>query len=1658
MSKIVLKYAFITILSFASFFSYSQSKSFIENKGQLPNNVLFKAEFSNGAIFFENNAFTYNLFNEEDVKHSHAHHSHEESEKKHVINCHAYKVEFLNAKTTSEIIQKNASSDYINYYKGNDKSKWASNVKMYEEILYQNIYDGVNIRVYTSTNSYKYDLVVEPNASTEKIKLFYNGVDDIKIKNGDLIIKTSIQDIIEKKPIAYQIIAEQKTNVECNYIISKDNVLTFELGDYDKSKQLIIDPELIFSTYTGSTVDNWGFTATFDYHGNVFSGGIVDDFGYPVSLGAYQTNHAGLWDVGIIKYTPDGTNRIYATYLGGSGCEMPHSLVVNEFNELLIFGTTGSSDFPTSSNAYDHTFNGGDALSYDNTIVFDNGIDIYVTRLSESGSALLGSTYVGGSENDGLNFKSYIDNSATTLMHGNDSLYYNYADGARGEIITDGKNNVYVGSCTFSSNFPITTDAFQNDYGGKQEGVVFKLSADLSTLIWSSFLGGSEDDAVYSVDTDDDFDVYVSGGTVSHDFPTSNGAYNETFNGGTTDGFVSYISSSGKILKGSTFFGSGEYDQAYFVKLDGENNPHIAGQTKADGATLIHNATYFVPNSGQFIAKLNPELTDLDWSTVFGTGNGRPNISITAFTVDVCNRIYLSGWGREWAGYFPFTLGSSYEEYWQSIDGTKDLPTTSDAFQTVTDGQDFYVMVISDDASSLDYATFIGEVHNSSVCYYGGRDHVDGGTSRFDKKGNIYQSVCASCGGCNSFPTSPNPGVWSPESGAAPYNNCNNAVFRFSFMEDFSVADFSLPPSGCAPYEIDFINNSMGANFFWDFGDGTTSTIEQPSHTYNESGIFNITLIASDPTSCNLADTITKQIQVLDNEVDTLDLIEICPNQSIQIGVETSSDPSVHYSWFPATGLSETDISNPIATPTVSTTYLLEISNVNCVDTVFQEIEIKQNTINVTAENDNDICLGEAADLSAFSNQSETNFTWATDASFNNIINPSVNDSTITVNPTLSQLYFVMGETNYCNYFDVDTVFVEVHKNEIQSSNDVYVCLGDSIQLNVQSLISGDTLSYSWQPSSSIIGSSTVSNPWVKPTEDTEYTVNTINQFSCEDTDIVLVQVDEVTATSDYSDATCFGLCDGEISVTPSGIFPFTYSWSNSSSSANINSLCDGNYFLTIIDDIGCEREMSFTISEPDELIISMIDTLILNCDGTCNGTVFPVISGGTVPYNYSWSNSTNQSNLSGLCIGNYKLTVADANNCKDYDTLIVVDPSDLELALEITKPLKCFGDCDGIIVATASLGVSPYNYSWNISSKSNINENLCSGIYYVTVIDGDGCIRIAGELLSQPQKLEGSISHQDIICKGDTTVVVANVDGGTLPYSYLWSNFETSSSISGVNAGEFSVSVVDANNCKDSVTAIITEPEKLLLDSLVKNIACFGVCDGEIRLSIVGGVQPYSFNWNNSSQDSLNVDLCEGEYNVTVTDYKGCKILQGFTVYNQNYIPPLEAYVDDSMLFVGQTTQMFATADDNYIYFWEPIESLNNSTLSNPLATPVTTTSYVVTILDEKGCENKDTVIIYVDDFACEEPYVFVPNAFTPDEDGNNDILYVYGNVIKDFYFAVYDRWGEKVFETSQLNVGWDGTYKGKEMDPAVYVYYLKATCINDEEYIKKGNVTLIR
>src|SRR5574344_151953 len=576
---------------------------FVQNNSQWEKQVLYKAALHGGALFAENDGFTFVLLHSQQLQKFFQGKFDPSMASDGMIDAVAYKLHFLESNPAVEVAGDELIQGYHNYFVGNNPAYWATHVPKYHSIVYHNLYQGVDLKLSQEDMHLKYEFIVAPHTSPDVILMEYEGVQNLMISKGNLLISTSVMQIIELKPVVYQIDKNgNKILVDCSYQINKRQ-LSFKLGTYDESLPLIIDPVLIFSSYSGSTADNWGYTATYDQNGNLYSGGNVFNVGYPTTLGAFQVNFAGgSTDMAISKFDTGGSFLHFSTYLGGSGTEVPHSLVVNDNDELYVLGTTSSADFPVTSDAYDTTFNGGTPYTLTSTVRFEAGSDIVIAKFNTNGDMLMGCTFVGGSGNDGLNTVS--------------ALRKNYADEARGEIIIDEQSNVYVVSSTQSADFPTTAVAFQPQHnGGVQDGCVLKFNHNLSNMIWSSYLGGSGEDAAYSIVLGVDNSVYVCGGTNSTDFHTTVRTVQPTFGGGANDGFVAHIHANGTQILQATYLGKTGYDQSYLIKKDRFDNPHIFGQTNASGNSWIQNANWFVPSGGQFLIKLTPTLDSTIWST-----------------------------------------------------------------------------------------------------------------------------------------------------------------------------------------------------------------------------------------------------------------------------------------------------------------------------------------------------------------------------------------------------------------------------------------------------------------------------------------------------------------------------------------------------------------------------------------------------------------------------------------------------------------------------------------------------------------------------------------------------------------------------------------------------------------------------------------------------------------------------------------------------------------------------------------------------------------------------------------------------------------------------------------------------------------------------------
>lgn len=780
-----------------------KSLQFIQNKNQWDKSVQYMAAIPGGKLFLQNQALLYAFSDNSYLSQHGTPGNYTNNKAPGKVKAHAYSVSFLGASAKPILSGKKATKMLRNYFTGNDPARWAAGVRAYEEVSYEELYPGIAMHLYELKQHLKYEFLIQPRINPVAIRMQYKGADKISLVNGELHIKTSVNEVIEQKPYAYQVVNNQEIEVPCSFKLEQ-NVVSFVFPEgYNTALPLVIDPTLVFSTFSGSRADNWGFTATYDQDGNMYSGGIVDGIGFPATVGATDASWNGDWDISILKYKTDAAGAaslLYATYLGGSLAEIPSSLIVNSKNELLILGSTGSPDFPATAGSYDESFNRGTETVPLGGIYFAQGSDLFISRLSSDGSKLLASTFLGGSGNEGVLSNEPSRDAGGRIISAH-PLDKNYGDQFRGDIFTDSTDNVYIVSSTQSINFPVR-GGFQTRNRGANDAVVAKFTAALS-LTWSSYLGGSGADAAYSVQMDTNGNIFVAGGTTSPDLAKTTGTFKAAYQGGRADGFIARINSSGTNLEQLSYIGTSDYDQVFFVQLDINNDVYLLGQSL--GSYPVLGNVHSTSNGKQFIQKLNNTLTTSIFSTVFGATNASPNsllnISPTAFLVDNCSRIYVSGWGGDTGEYGNGT--------------TLNMPVTNDAYQKTTDGRDFYLMLLSQDATKLEYATFIGgtSVHG---------EHVDGGTSRFDKRGFVYQAVCGGCRGTSAFPTTPN--AWSRVNGTIglPNPNCNNAAFKFEVNVAVALAgpDQNIC-ANAAPFQLSGFSPATGGT--WS-GPGVSST------------------------------------------------------------------------------------------------------------------------------------------------------------------------------------------------------------------------------------------------------------------------------------------------------------------------------------------------------------------------------------------------------------------------------------------------------------------------------------------------------------------------------------------------------------------------------------------------------------------------------------------------------------------------------------------------------------------------------------------------------------------------------------------------------------------------------------------------------------------
>jgi hypothetical protein len=604
---------------------------------------------------------------------------------------------------SSAIVGQDGLPGKSNYFIGNDPSEWHSNVPNYAKVKYAGVYPGVDLIYYGNQGQLEYDFVVQPGADVRRIILEI-GMQHMPAradsqrtilhlaKNGDLLVSDQGGEVTLQKPTIYQSVANDghrgadKHVIEGKYVLVGEHQVAFQVADYDRSKPLVIDPTLAYSTYLGGS--NWEAAngIAVDALGDAYLAGTTASGNFPTTAGSFQTHLNGREaNAFVCKLNATGSALIYSTYLGGSNGSEAFGIAVDASGNAYVTGWTASSTFPTTAGALQTTFGGG----YD---------DAFVSKLNATGSALVYSTYLGGGSYDeghgiavdasgsayvtGFSYSSNFPTTAGAFQGalggyddafvsklnpaGSALIYSTYLGGGRYDdgrgIAVDASGSAYVTGFSYSTNFPTTAGALQAKPGGGYDAFVSKLNAGGSALLYSTYLGGGLDDFGYGIAVDASDNAYVTGLTYSSNFPTTTGALQTTLGGGEgggyDDAFVAKLNAGGSVLVYSTYLGGSGDEAGYGIAIDGSDNAYVTGLTYSNNFPTTPGAfrTTLGGLDDAFVSKLNAAGSALLYSTYLGGSIDDAGYSIA---VDASGNAYAAG-----------------------VAGSRNFPTTAGAFQT----------------------------------------------------------------------------------------------------------------------------------------------------------------------------------------------------------------------------------------------------------------------------------------------------------------------------------------------------------------------------------------------------------------------------------------------------------------------------------------------------------------------------------------------------------------------------------------------------------------------------------------------------------------------------------------------------------------------------------------------------------------------------------------------------------------------------------------------------------------------------------------------------------------------------------------------------------------------------------------------------------------
>ncbi|MBI5219271.1 MAG: gliding motility-associated C-terminal domain-containing protein [Bacteroidia bacterium] len=1528
-----------------------QKKAFIENKGQFDGRnwqktlkVEYAIDYNGLYVFFNRSGLTYrfdkiirnpNRKSDEDIERD------KKEEPKRINISELVNVTWLESNDNVELTAHDKADFYFSYAIRKHGTKEVYNINHingFNKLTYKNLYSNVDVDYeIDSEKGIKYTLFIHPGADISNVRMKYkNNHTNVKSEfinyslgtSGNFNIKTSLGEITELKPYAYYKDNHQEAKINFRF---ENDILSFEVENYDNTRELVIDPWIVSATFNSSTAV-WEVET--DGSGNVYviGGETPMKLNKYTSAGAFVWSYSTPWDtatvwLGTLATDNSGTNYITS----GTAPEMER--VDNGAN--MIWHSNGNS---LSDEWWSITFNcdktrlivGGTIL---NMLAFQAYATIFNMDLT-NGDVL-------SSQNFAFTSLMGLGAYPVEVRSISSSKSAKYIFLTHNDV---GAINQNLGLCP--NNLPVFQIDNNHHLGYKCENYLpaTQNGGGLKALV-------ANDQYIYTHSGNTIYKRFLSNGALITSVPLPGGV-NQTVLGKIVvhcSGLA--VDNCGNVYAGST---------NQVVKFDA--NLNILSQTPVN--FTVYDVS--VNTNGEVIAvgaqadngsaSRNGKIQAINMSACaqFALTCCDANIchSDTVCTTDPAFTLISSSPGGTWSG-TGITNAST---------GLFDPAAAGAGSHTV-----YYTLACGTDSTVI----VVNACANLSVCQQtNGNLTVSNGTEPYTwEQYNpasttpiTNSATCTACGGTwffgtcliNSMPATDcnTPAYWSVFAYGTTVTPPGTYPIRVTdnYSNTLTITSLASLPycTNCPTLTITPVNivnatcNGQSTGSFSVTTTGGTSpydyTLMNGSTTVatfnNVSGSQNFTGLPAGNYTLNVVDNDTCPGSIPVNITQpTVLTVTITGPTSLCSGGSATLDAGTGFSSY----LWSTNATTQTITVTTGVNYSVTVTNANgcTANNSVTVINSVSPTASVTVTNASCGSSNGSATVTAGSGTPPYSYLWSGGQATSSINNQPAGAYTVTVTDNAGCTVTDVGNISSVGG---PTVTVTVTDAQCNSNNGT---------ATVSASGGNPPYVYLWSTGSA--------NQTITGLSGGSYTVSVTDANSCVSTGTATITQPPSVAVqiSNPVMISCFGASNGSATANGSaGTPPYSYLWSNGQAAATATTLPAGTNTVTITDSNGCMNTASINITQPSALNATIAGTNNL-CNGDNTGSANLTVSGGTPSYSYFWSNGQTTEDINNLQAGSYIVTVTDNNSCTITSNVVLTQPSAMNSQISNQTNVSCNGGTDGNATVTTIGGTQPYTYSWSTTpvQTTATASSLTAGTYTVTVTDANNCTSTTNAIITEHSVLSSSITSTDASCfNGNSGSAQLTVIGGALPYTFNWSNGANTQDVTGLNAGTYTVQIFDANLCNITDTVTITQPTAIIITTgTITNPSCYGGSNGSAIISASGGIPPYTYSWSSNpswNQPSIST-LSTGVSTVTVTDANGCYAAQNITLTEPQRLSVTPSA--DPTICLGSSATLSVTAMGGtppYFYHWN-----NNETTSSITVSPATTTLYNCYVTDANNC-----------------------------------------------------------------------------------------------------------